>query len=65
MVGLTLIIPDIELPQIISQILIESINILRNVERKIVGIPTLVDFKVINLVERMLSYPTLVIRPWG
>jgi hypothetical protein len=48
-----------------NQILIEPIDILINVERQIMGIPTSIDFEVIDLVEGMPAYPTLIDRPWG
>jgi hypothetical protein len=51
--------------KLVDQILIEPINILRNVETQIMGIPTPVDFEGIDLVEGMPTYPTLVSWPWG
>ena len=51
--------------KISNQILIEPIGILINVETQIMGILTSVAFKVINLVEGMPTYATLVGHPWG
>jgi hypothetical protein len=51
--------------KLVNQILIEPIGILRNVNTKIMGILTSVEFKVIYLVEGMLAYAIIVSRPWG
>jgi hypothetical protein len=51
--------------KIADQRLIEPIGILRNVETQIRGIPTSTDFEVIDLVEGMSAYATLISRPWG
>jgi hypothetical protein len=48
-----------------DQRFVEPIEILRNAETIIMGILTLVDFEVINLVEGILAYTTLVGQPWG
>jgi hypothetical protein len=48
-----------------DQRLIEPVGILRNIETYIMGISTSVDFELIDLVNGMPTYPTLVGRPWG
>jgi hypothetical protein len=48
-----------------DQRFIEPIDTLKNVIISIMGIPTRVDFEVINLVEGIPAYPALVGRPWG
>jgi hypothetical protein len=57
--------PTLNYLKLADQRLIEPIGILRNVETHIMGIPTSVDFEVIDLVEGMPTYATLVGRPWG
>jgi hypothetical protein len=57
--------PTLNYLKLEDQRLIEPIAILKNVETQIMGIQTQVDFEVIDLVEGMSSYATLVIRPWG
>jgi hypothetical protein len=57
--------PTLNYLKLVDQILIEPIGILRNVETQIMGILTSVDFEVIDLVEGIPAYPTLVGRPWG
>jgi hypothetical protein len=57
--------PTMNYLKLVDQRLIEPIGILRNVDTQIMGIPTSVDFEVINLVEGMPTYATLVGRPWG
>jgi hypothetical protein len=57
--------PTLNYLKLADQRLIEPIGILRNVETQIMGIPTQVDFEVIDLVEGMPTYTTLVGRPWG
>lgn len=51
--------------KLVVQTLIEPIGILINVETQIMGVLNLVDFEVIELVEGMLAYATLVGRPCG
>jgi hypothetical protein len=48
-----------------DQRFIEPIDTLKSVITSIMGIPTRVNFEVINLVEGIPSYPMLVGRPWG
>jgi hypothetical protein len=57
--------PTLNYLKLADQRLIEPIGILRNVETQIMGIPTYVDFEVIDLVEGMSAYATLVGWPWG
>jgi hypothetical protein len=57
--------PTLNYLKLVDQILIEPIGILRNVDTQIMGILTQVDFEVIDLVEGMPTYATLVGRPWG
>jgi hypothetical protein len=45
--------PTLNYLKLADQILIEPIGILRNVETQIMGIPTPINFKVIDLVEGM------------
>jgi hypothetical protein len=52
--------PTLNYLNLVDQILIEPIGILRNVETYIMGIPTSVNFKVIDLVEGIPTYETLV-----
>jgi hypothetical protein len=52
--------PTMNYLKLADQRLIEPIRILRNVDTQIMGIPTSVDFEVIDLVEGMLAYATLV-----
>jgi hypothetical protein len=54
------IVPTMNYLKLVDQRLIEPIGILRNVDNQIMGIPTLVDFKVINLVEGIPTYVALV-----
>jgi hypothetical protein len=44
---------------------IEPLHTLKSVITSIMGIPTRVNFEVINLVEGIPSYPALVRRQWG
>jgi hypothetical protein len=57
--------PTLNYLKLTYQILIEHIGILINVETHIMGILTLIDFKVIDLVEGMPTYVALVNQPWG
>jgi hypothetical protein len=57
--------PTLNYLKMAYQILIEPIDILRNLETQIMGIQTQVNFEVIDLVEGMPTYTTLVGRPWG
>jgi hypothetical protein len=57
--------PTMNYLKLVDQRLIEPIRILRNVDTQIMGIPTSVDFEVIDLVEGMPTYAALVSRPWG
>jgi hypothetical protein len=59
------LVPTLNYLNLVDQILIENIGILINIETYIMGILTLVDFEVINLVDGMPSYAALVVRPWG
>jgi hypothetical protein len=52
--------PTLNYLKLADQRLIEPIGILINVDTQIMGIPTQVDFEVIDLVEGMPSYATLV-----
>jgi hypothetical protein len=45
----------------VDQILIEPIGVLGNVDTQIMGILTQVDFEVINLVEGIPTYPSLLV----
>ena len=57
--------PTLNYLKLADQILIEPIKILRNFDMKIMGIPTLVDYEVINLFEGMPTYEALVGQPCG
>jgi hypothetical protein len=57
--------PTMNYLKVVDQRLIELVGILKNIETLIMGIPTPVDFEVIDLVEGMSTYVTLVIWPWG
>ena len=48
-----------------DQGLIEHIGVLKSTNTIIVGIWKTVDYDVIDLVEGMTPYPTLVDQPWG
>jgi hypothetical protein len=58
--GLTSLSPTLNYLKLEYQILIEPIGILRNVETYNMGILTSFNFKVIELVEGMQAYATLV-----
>jgi hypothetical protein len=57
--------PTMNYLKLVDHRLIERIGILRNVDTQIMGILTSVEFEVIDLVEGILAYETLVGWPWG
>jgi hypothetical protein len=63
--GKPLLHPTMNFLKLADQRFIEPIGTLKSVITSIMGIPTRVDFEVINLVEGIPAYPALVRRPWG
>jgi hypothetical protein len=59
------LVPTMNLLKLEDQRFIEPIGRLKSVITFIMGIPTRVDFEVINLVKSIPTYSTLVGRPWG
>ena len=51
--------------KLVDQRFIEPIKTLRQVQTSIMEIPMIFKFQVINLVDGILTYPTLVDRSWG
>jgi hypothetical protein len=63
--GQPLLAPTLNYLKLANQILIKPIAIPRNIETYIMGIPTSIDFEVIELVEGIPAYASLVDRPLG
>jgi hypothetical protein len=63
--GKPLLHPTMNFLKLADQRFIEPIGTLKSVITSIMGIPTRVNFEVINLVEGIPAYPALVGRPWG
>jgi hypothetical protein len=59
------LVPTMNFLKLADQRFIEPIGTLKNVITYIMGIPTRVNFEVINLVKGIPAYPALVGRPWG
>jgi hypothetical protein len=63
--GRSALAPTLNYLKLVNQRLIEPIGILRNVDTQIMGIPTQVNFEVIDLVNGMSTYVAIVVWPWG
>jgi hypothetical protein len=59
------LVPTMNLLNLVDQRFIEPIDTLKNIITDIMGIPTRVNFEVINLVEDIPTYPSLVKKTMG